>query len=193
MSTPFQLGKRPPVFTISDLPGYGHAVASTDEKRAWKVMIRDYLGTRQIISRWESVCVCKRVFVCLYVKISVLECVHVRMHSLPPVLSVSLSLAPYLLPSLTPTLPNSSHHFPPFLPLFFPASLHIPPFLPFSSTLRCCVLVDCTRGLCDADYNIIAFLNKVSVYSHSHIHLLTHTYNYTHIYTLLHISTSTST
>ena len=46
-----QLGKKPPLFTISDLPGYGHAVATNDEKRFWKTMIRDYLGTRQIISR----------------------------------------------------------------------------------------------------------------------------------------------
>ena len=48
-----QLGKKPPLFTISDLPGYGHAVATNDEKRFWKTMIRDYLGTRQIISRYR--------------------------------------------------------------------------------------------------------------------------------------------
>lgn len=51
----FQLGKKPPVFTVADLPGYGHAVASDDDKRFWKTMIRDYLGNRQVISRYVTV------------------------------------------------------------------------------------------------------------------------------------------
>jgi GTP-binding protein EngB required for normal cell division len=38
-----QLGKKPPVLTLVDMPGYGHAVASDAQKRAWGNMTRDYL------------------------------------------------------------------------------------------------------------------------------------------------------
>jgi len=41
-----QLGKKPPVLILADLPGYGHAVASSEDKAAWKAMTRDYLATR---------------------------------------------------------------------------------------------------------------------------------------------------
>jgi len=71
----YQLGKKPPVLIMADLPGYGHAVASTAEKKAWKLMIRDYLQSRIVLS-------------------------------------------------------------------------------------LCCVLVDCTRGLCDEDKRFIKFLHK---------------------------------
>lgn len=47
----YQLGKRPPVLTMADLPGYGHAVATADEKRAWSEMGKDYLSTRAVLSR----------------------------------------------------------------------------------------------------------------------------------------------
>jgi len=47
----YQLGKKPPVMTLADLPGYGHAVASAGQRRAWGEMIRDYLQNRTILSR----------------------------------------------------------------------------------------------------------------------------------------------
>eukprot|EP01036_Dinobryon_divergens_P027706 gene27706-36522_t len=74
----YKLGKRPPVLTMADLPGYGFAVATVDEMRAWKVMCRSYLRERQIL-------------------------------------------------------------------------------------VRCCVLIDCTRGFCDEDIQLLKFLNKVGV------------------------------
>ena len=42
----YQLGKRPPKFTLVDFPGYGFAVASTDQKRRWKKMTLNYLESR---------------------------------------------------------------------------------------------------------------------------------------------------
>lgn len=48
----YQLGKRPPVLTLVDLPGYGHAVASEQHKQQWQRMIRGYLGgEREVLSR----------------------------------------------------------------------------------------------------------------------------------------------
>jgi len=47
----YALGKRPPVLTLADLPGYGHAVASTSDIRRWKVLSRSYLSQRVILSR----------------------------------------------------------------------------------------------------------------------------------------------
>ncbi len=47
-----QLGKRPPILTMADLPGYGFAVATVDEMRAWKVMCKKYLSERQILVRF---------------------------------------------------------------------------------------------------------------------------------------------
>lgn len=72
----YQLGRRPPLFNLVDLPGYGHAVADDSRKHAWKTMIRDYLRNRPILS-------------------------------------------------------------------------------------KCCILVDCTRGLCVQDFNYIRYLSKV--------------------------------
>jgi GTP-binding protein EngB required for normal cell division len=45
-----QLGKKPPVLTLVDMPGYGHAVASDAQKRAWGNMTRDYLQVQHCIS-----------------------------------------------------------------------------------------------------------------------------------------------
>jgi GTP-binding protein len=73
----YQLGKRPPVLVLADLPGYGHAIADAAAKREWQNMTRDYLGNRIVLS-------------------------------------------------------------------------------------RCCVLVDCSRGLCRLDHSILSFLTKVS-------------------------------
>jgi GTP-binding protein len=74
----YQLGKRPPVMTLVDLPGYGHAIASDAEKRRWQLMTRDFLGGSRVI----------------------------------------LS--------------------------------------------RCCVLIDCSRGVCEEDRKLLRFLDKVS-------------------------------
>lgn len=46
----YQIGRKPPLLTLVDLPGYGHAVADADRKHAWKIMIRDYLSTRTILT-----------------------------------------------------------------------------------------------------------------------------------------------
>eukprot|EP00605_Chrysophyceae_sp_TOSAG23-4_P000357 GSChrysophyteH1.ASY1.ANO1.404.1 assembled CDS len=46
----YQLGKRPPVLTVADLPGYGHAVASTKDTRFWNAITRNYLLTRPNLS-----------------------------------------------------------------------------------------------------------------------------------------------
>jgi GTP-binding protein EngB required for normal cell division len=48
----YQLGKRPPVLTMVDLPGYGHAVATAQDKIAWNRMMKDYLSTRKVLSRY---------------------------------------------------------------------------------------------------------------------------------------------
>ena len=45
----YQLGKKPPVFTLADLPGYGHAVARPQEIKQWKLMTRDYLKNRKVL------------------------------------------------------------------------------------------------------------------------------------------------
>lgn len=74
----YQLGKKPPILIMADLPGYGHSVSTALIRAQWKTMIRDYLSTRIVLS-------------------------------------------------------------------------------------RCCVLVDCTRGLCDGDYSILKFLQQNGV------------------------------
>jgi len=74
----YMLGKKPPVLTLADMPGYGHAVASTEAKRAWKLMIKNYVQNRVVLC-------------------------------------------------------------------------------------RCCVLVDCTRGLCGEDVRFLKFLQKYNV------------------------------
>lgn len=74
----YQLGRKPPVLIVADLPGYGHAVATSDDKKQWKFMTRDYLGSRIVLS-------------------------------------------------------------------------------------KCCVLVDCTRGLCAADRQMLLFLHRAGV------------------------------
>ena len=47
----FQLGKRPPILTLVDLPGYGHAVASREQRLRWTKMTTSYLTTRPVLSR----------------------------------------------------------------------------------------------------------------------------------------------
>jgi GTP-binding protein len=46
----YALGKRPPVLTLADLPGYGHAVASVSDVRRWKILSRSYLSQRTVLS-----------------------------------------------------------------------------------------------------------------------------------------------
>eukprot|EP01041_Mallomonas_annulata_P005462 gene5462-10981_t len=46
----YKLGKRPPILTLVDFPGYGHAVASSEDKRAWTAMTRDFILQREILS-----------------------------------------------------------------------------------------------------------------------------------------------
>jgi GTP-binding protein len=46
----YQLGKKPPTFNLADLPGYGHAVARTQQIKQWKLMTRDYLKNREVLS-----------------------------------------------------------------------------------------------------------------------------------------------
>lgn len=46
----YQLGKRPPLLTLVDFPGYGHAVASDYDKKKWKLMVKDYLSSRLVLS-----------------------------------------------------------------------------------------------------------------------------------------------
>ena len=48
----WQLGKKPPVMTLVDFPGYGHAIATVDDRREWITMTRDYLANRSIITRY---------------------------------------------------------------------------------------------------------------------------------------------
>ena len=74
----YQLGKKPPVLVLADMPGYGHAVASALDKKAWRLMVKDYLRRRPVLA-------------------------------------------------------------------------------------RCCLLVDCTRGLCDDDRHFLLFLHKLRV------------------------------
>lgn len=38
-----QLGKRPPIVTLVDFPGFGHAVASKQEKDMWQHMVSNLL------------------------------------------------------------------------------------------------------------------------------------------------------
>jgi len=46
----YQLGKKPPVLTLADLPGYGHAVASMQQKRRWRDMTNDYFMSRNVLT-----------------------------------------------------------------------------------------------------------------------------------------------
>jgi len=56
----YQLGKKPPLFTLVDMPGYGHAVASINVKRRWMEMIRDYIDNRKILHRCYVLVDCTR-------------------------------------------------------------------------------------------------------------------------------------
>eukprot|EP00606_Chrysophyceae_sp_TOSAG23-5_P001282 GSChrysophyteH2.ASY1.ANO1.472.1 assembled CDS len=47
----YRLGKKPPRLTLADLPGYGHAIATVKDLRAWKAMTHSYLQTRPNLSR----------------------------------------------------------------------------------------------------------------------------------------------
>jgi GTP-binding protein len=46
----YQLGKKPPVLNLADFPGYGHAVASSQEIKQWKIMTRNYIQTRAVLT-----------------------------------------------------------------------------------------------------------------------------------------------
>lgn len=46
----YRVGKRPPVLTLVDFPGYGHAVATARDRRGWTEMIRDYVSDRDVLS-----------------------------------------------------------------------------------------------------------------------------------------------
>ena len=46
----YQLGKRPPVLILADLPGYGHAVATSSRRKEWQLMCHDYLSTRKVLT-----------------------------------------------------------------------------------------------------------------------------------------------
>ncbi|CAN0476919.1 unnamed protein product [Ascophyllum nodosum] len=48
----YQIGKKPPVLTLVDLPGYGHAVATKNAMKGWLRMIKEYITTR------EELCSC---------------------------------------------------------------------------------------------------------------------------------------
>eukprot|EP01035_Chromulina_nebulosa_P020630 gene20630-26747_t len=56
----YQLCKRPPVMIMADLPGYGHAIASSKEKKQWKEMTMDYLSKRIVLSRCCVLVDCSR-------------------------------------------------------------------------------------------------------------------------------------
>ncbi len=45
---------------LADLPGYGHAVASTIQMKKWNQMIRDYLGNREVLSQCCILVDCSR-------------------------------------------------------------------------------------------------------------------------------------
>lgn len=45
---------------MADLPGYGHAVTNADMKKHWKLMTRDYLSTRLVLSRTYILVDCTR-------------------------------------------------------------------------------------------------------------------------------------
>lgn len=56
----YQVGKKPPLLILADLPGYGHAVATSEDQKAWKLMTRDYLGHRVVLSRCSILVDCTR-------------------------------------------------------------------------------------------------------------------------------------
>eukprot|EP01038_Epipyxis_sp_PR26KG_P014058 gene14058-18859_t len=57
----YQLGKRPPVINLVDLPGYGLAVGVTKKHmESWKRMIQNYLATRKVLSRCYVLVDCTR-------------------------------------------------------------------------------------------------------------------------------------
>lgn len=58
----YQLGKRPPVLNLVDLPGYGHAIANSQQIQKWKKMTRDYMKSRMCLSRCCILVDCTRGF-----------------------------------------------------------------------------------------------------------------------------------
>lgn len=57
----YQVGKKPPVLTLVDLPGYGHAIATEYDRKQWIDMTRDYLGgSRPILARCCVLVDCSR-------------------------------------------------------------------------------------------------------------------------------------
>lgn len=49
LSVCFQIGKRPPVLTLVDVPGYGHAVADAAARAEWTRMTRECLRSRRLV------------------------------------------------------------------------------------------------------------------------------------------------
>lgn len=47
----YQLGKLPPILNLVDLPGYGHAIATSKAVKDWGGMIQKYFTNRYVISR----------------------------------------------------------------------------------------------------------------------------------------------
>mmetsp|Transcript_20130 Transcript_20130/g.37361 ORF Transcript_20130/g.37361 Transcript_20130/m.37361 type:complete len:452 (-) Transcript_20130:1220-2575(-) len=56
----YQLGKKPPLLTLVDCPGYGHAVATADMKKEWRKMTDLYLNQRIVLSRCYVLVDCMR-------------------------------------------------------------------------------------------------------------------------------------
>eukprot|EP00752_Nemacystus_decipiens_P009438 g8437.t1 len=58
----YQIGKKPPVLTLVDLPGYGHAVATRHAIKGWLRMIKEYITTREELIRCCVLVDCTRGF-----------------------------------------------------------------------------------------------------------------------------------
>ncbi|CAM9649213.1 unnamed protein product [Scytosiphon promiscuus] len=58
----YQVGKKPPVLTLVDLPGYGHAVATRHAIKGWLRMIKQYITTRGELIRCCVLVDCTRGF-----------------------------------------------------------------------------------------------------------------------------------
>ncbi|CAM9275265.1 unnamed protein product [Pylaiella littoralis] len=58
----YQVGKKPPVLTLVDLPGYGHAVATRRAMKGWLRMIKEYITTREELIRCCVLVDCTRGF-----------------------------------------------------------------------------------------------------------------------------------
>eukprot|EP00613_Pedinella_sp_CCMP2098_P077394 CAMPEP_0171936840 /NCGR_PEP_ID=MMETSP0993-20121228/34092_1 /TAXON_ID=483369 /ORGANISM="non described non described, Strain CCMP2098" /LENGTH=425 /DNA_ID=CAMNT_0012578069 /DNA_START=33 /DNA_END=1310 /DNA_ORIENTATION=+ len=47
----YQVGAKPPIMSLVDLPGYGHAVVEPKAKAQWFASTRSYLASRRVLSR----------------------------------------------------------------------------------------------------------------------------------------------